>query len=81
MAVEKIDPDRCSGCLRCVEVCPMDVIRPEGPDPKIKYPEDCQSCYLCVLECPAGAMGVMPWRAISLGNVYGCFEKKVGSTN
>lgn len=76
MAVERVDLEKCLGCMRCVEVCPMDVLRKGGDYPVIKYREDCQSCYLCVLECPSGAVEVLPWRVFPVEKVYGSYNGK-----
>ena len=77
MAVEKIDFDKCLGCFNCVDICPMDVLRPGRGGPAIKYRENCQSCYLCVLECPAAAIVVTPWRITPLGRIYGLASQPV----
>ena len=75
VTVERIDPEKCLGCMRCVEVCPMDVLRiGSGDRPVVRYCEDCQCCYLCVMECPSGAIEVMPWRAFPVGRIYGAFK-------
>jgi len=64
MPVVHINRERCSGCLMCVEICPMDVLRAaEGGFPAIAYGEDCQSCYLCGRYCPEGALVLTPYRA------------------
>ncbi len=49
-----INPDICTGCCRCVEVCIMDVLIPnpekKGP-PIILYPDECYYDGCCVEEC------------------------------
>jgi NAD-dependent dihydropyrimidine dehydrogenase PreA subunit len=48
------DPEFCSGCNLCVDVCPTDVMMP-NPEPKqppiVVYPEECWYCAGCVEEC------------------------------
>lgn len=79
MTITNITLQHCTGCLRCIEICPLDVLR-EGPNglPEIKYQEDCQCCYLCELECPSDAIYVLPDRAYDPGNVYGKWGIKKG---
>lgn len=49
------DPEVCTGCNRCVEICRSDVLM---PNPEIKsppivlYADECWYCGACVLECP-----------------------------
>ncbi len=62
--------DRCTGCQRCVEVCPRQVFDPgvsmpsdspaSRPPPLIARPDDCQTCFACELYCPADALYVEP---------------------
>lgn len=49
-----IDPDRCMGCGRCVEICPADVFygSEKGKVPIVAYPEACTHFNCCVEECP-----------------------------
>ena len=49
-----IDPDECTGCGICVEVCPSDVLHQEGEEtiPVARYPYECWHCAACVMECP-----------------------------
>jgi NAD-dependent dihydropyrimidine dehydrogenase PreA subunit len=59
----KFNPEICSGCNACVEVCPDDVMMP-NPDkqkpPLVLYPEECWFCGGCVEECPRpGAISMM----------------------
>jgi len=62
MTVETIDYAKCISCLRCWEICPMDVYGLAGKTVYIAYPDDCMCCYLCELECPTEAITVSPKR-------------------
>ncbi|ATW24998.1 4Fe-4S dicluster domain-containing protein [Candidatus Formimonas warabiya] len=62
MAVKSIDYNRCSGCHKCWDICPMDVYRLAGKEVYIAYQADCMSCYLCELLCPQQAIHVSPER-------------------
>jgi len=49
------NPAKCTGCDRCVEVCPIDVYVPnrdKGKPPLILHPDECWYCGTCVNECP-----------------------------
>ena len=53
--------DRCTGCNRCVEVCPANVFdRGEAGVPIIARAADCQTCFQCELYCQADALYVAP---------------------
>lgn len=47
-----INPDKCTGCRKCLQVCPGSLIK-QGADNKafIKYPKDCWGCSSCLKEC------------------------------
>ncbi|MDE1998226.1 MAG: 4Fe-4S binding protein [Burkholderiales bacterium] len=63
-ALPQIDPDRCTGCGRCVAVCPPHVIwleaeGPRGWGPKHAVLHDgpgCTGCALCAVVCPFDAI-------------------------
>lgn len=63
MTVKHIDYEKCSACLRCVDICPMDVFQRIGRLPYIAYQKDCMVCFLCELECKKEAIYVDPARA------------------
>ena len=49
------NPDKCTGCNMCVEVCPTDVMMPnpvKKQPPIVVYAEECWYCAGCVEECP-----------------------------
>ena len=48
-----VDPDACTGCLICVEVCPHNVMF-EQPDSDV--PVKCDLCGECSLTCPRKAI-------------------------
>jgi heterodisulfide reductase subunit A-like polyferredoxin len=60
----RVDPDRCRGCGRCVEICPFDAVhlRPDGSGAYtaevLRY--NCVGCGGCVGLCPVTAMD-MPY--------------------
>ncbi|MEE1022751.1 MAG: 4Fe-4S binding protein [Muribaculaceae bacterium] len=49
----EIDPDRCTGCLICEDVCPAGCVKVVG-----RYVDDqrCVRCMKCVDSCPDGAI-------------------------
>ena len=51
----KINPELCTGCKMCVEVCRVDVLLPsleKGKPPIVVYPDECWFCGCCVEHCP-----------------------------
>ena len=51
--VYRVDPDLCTGCMTCVDVCPQGVMVPQ-PDGGI--PAKCNLCGACARICPRGAI-------------------------
>jgi len=48
----RIDPDRCTGCNKCREVCQFDAISPDFEVNPIR----CEACGVCVWFCPVNAI-------------------------
>ncbi len=50
--------DRCAGAAECVQVCPRDVLKMNGPRRKveIRNPDQCIQCGACIVQCPEDAL-------------------------
>ena len=59
--IEIVSETRCTGCDRCVRICPTDVFDAvPGGAPVIARPDACQTCFMCELYCPVDALYVAP---------------------
>lgn len=58
-----IDPNDCTGCGLCVELCPLSVFESapsaENAVPEVKRPESCCACMTCSGKCPQSAILVV----------------------
>lgn len=54
----KINPEKCTGCQKCIEVCPCGAIREDENDSTkcIIDVEICADCGACEMECPFEAI-------------------------
>jgi nitroreductase/NAD-dependent dihydropyrimidine dehydrogenase PreA subunit len=53
----RLDPDRCTGCGLCLDVCPSDVLALEGGKIALAR-EGCFGCDHCAAVCPAEAITI-----------------------
>ncbi|MEI6131430.1 MAG: mercury methylation ferredoxin HgcB [Bacillota bacterium] len=56
----ELDPAKCTGCGRCVEVCPHGVFEIKARKAEIKKRDLCMECGACSLNCATGALSVNP---------------------
>ncbi len=55
-----INPAKCTGCGRCVPICPAECLEMIGALPWLPRPRDCVSCTACAAVCPAEAILWIP---------------------
>lgn len=56
MSIE-INKEKCTGCKRCLMVCPGSLIKAdENGRAYIRYPKDCWGCTSCLKECRFSAI-------------------------
>jgi NAD-dependent dihydropyrimidine dehydrogenase PreA subunit len=58
-----IDPELCTGCNRCLEVCPADLFLPnriQGQPPHVVFGSECWYEGSCVAACPVEAIRLVP---------------------
>lgn len=58
VATLKMDPAACTGCGRCLEVCPHQVFTLVGNRANIADLDACMECGACATNCPAAAIRV-----------------------
>jgi NAD-dependent dihydropyrimidine dehydrogenase PreA subunit len=60
MTVVKIDYSNCIGCMKCYDLCPMDVYTwdTENKKPVVTYEEECWMCGICWMDCPKRAIDI-----------------------
>lgn len=52
-----IDKNDCTGCGKCRDVCPGNLLSPDSEGRTyIRYPRDCWGCTSCVKECSSSAI-------------------------
>lgn len=52
------DSTKCTGCGKCLEVCPHRVFQPEGKKVKIADRDACMECGACARNCAFDAISV-----------------------
>ena len=52
--LRETDPEACTGCGQCIDICPVDAIAMEGDYPQVDN-DWCIGCGLCLRPCPTSA--------------------------
>lgn len=63
----KIDTQKCIGCGKCVELCPMKNLNIENNFAKAE--DRCTMCYRCINNCPKQAITLLGKRVIEQGTI------------
>ena len=56
-ALPQIDLEQCTGCGRCVALCPTQAVALINGQAAITQPAQCTFCEVCESYCPVGAIG------------------------
>lgn len=51
-----VDSELCVVCGKCVEICPLDVMKLKDGRIIVMYPDECWHCRACVMDCPKEAI-------------------------
>lgn len=54
----RIDAQQCTGCRRCVEVCPTGALDQIADKAYLRYPDRCHYCLACEEVCPTNAISL-----------------------
>jgi formate hydrogenlyase subunit 6/NADH:ubiquinone oxidoreductase subunit I len=54
----QIDHQRCTGCHRCVDICPTQALAQNNGKAELLYPERCTYCTVCEEICPEDAIAL-----------------------
>ena len=61
-AVARVDENRCIGCARCIDACPVDaIVGAQGMMHDVVEPW-CIGCALCLPPCPVDCIAMVPAR-------------------
>jgi ferredoxin len=62
----RVDKDRCTLCLGCVNACPAAALSDNPQSPQLRFVEkNCVQCGLCVSTCPEKALTLVPQLSLS----------------
>lgn len=59
----RIDRDRCTGCQRCVDICPTQALAQLQGKAALHWPERCTYCSACEDICPEAAIS-LPFQVV-----------------
>jgi NAD-dependent dihydropyrimidine dehydrogenase PreA subunit len=68
----KLDADKCTGCGRCIEVCPHNVFQQQDKKVVMANRDSCIECGACVKNCPFKAVEVNPGVGCAAAILKGC---------
>jgi NAD-dependent dihydropyrimidine dehydrogenase PreA subunit len=81
VATLELVSERCTGCRRCVEVCPHGVFTINDRKAQINDRDACMECGACARNCPAAAISVDAGVGCASGMINEWLrERKLGRT-
>jgi len=71
----KLEPDLCTGCGLCTEVCPRSVLELDPAQGKVDLinRDSCIECGACMMNCPIGAISVQA----GVGCAYALLKSRI----
>jgi len=51
-----VEADECTGCMTCVDICPVEAISMNDDDVAEIDQDECTECASCLEECPVEAI-------------------------
>lgn len=69
----------CTGCMKCVSICPFTVLEEANGHPRIKEGKPCIKCFHCAAACPEGAITYRDKPAALMQNEFGESEDSFDS--
>jgi NAD-dependent dihydropyrimidine dehydrogenase PreA subunit len=71
----KLDVEKCTGCGRCVEVCPQGVFGMSNHRAQIVALDNCMECGACSQNCAFGALSVKSGVGCAVAMINGIMTK------
>jgi len=76
VATLRLDVEKCTGCRRCVEVCPHGVFEMKDKRARIVDKDLCMECGACEKNCEYGAIRVDAGVGCAAAIIYGILTGK-----
>lgn len=70
--------DLCTGCSRCIEVCPHAVFERHNKKVRIIARDNCIECGACMMNCSEGALNVRAGVGYATAIIFSYFSKNKG---
>jgi NAD-dependent dihydropyrimidine dehydrogenase PreA subunit len=71
----EFNPEFCTGCLRCIEVCPHEVFRQKGKKVEVINRDSCMECGACMMNCAYSALHVDKGVGCAAAIIFGALNK------
>ena len=76
VATLNLVPEKCTGCGKCTEVCPHNVLAIENRKAVISDKNSCMECGACAKNCPVSAVNVDAGVGCALAIIMGWITGK-----